>query len=249
MAVRIKIFLRSFMKLLSSLQARPKSFRLKTFLVPAALVFISCVSVNSLAQSGEVYGGLGGNLGYGVTLGYAKGYSPNTTLRAEFAGGLSLSRDGAKEGVNFNGKFTNNRVGLFGDWFPFNGGFRLTGGVTFNDTKLTLNSTSTSNASGTINGKTVNMNGRYYNVAVKFPAVTPFVGIGYGHHTKDQKGLGFFTDLGFAIGKFKAESSTDLVSAGLVTQADVNAQDQKLNDSLSKLSVLPSFSIGLRYNF
>jgi hypothetical protein len=215
----------------------------------AAFLLIATLSVNSFAQSGEVYGGIGGNLGYGMTLGYAKGLSSNTTLRAEYAGGLTLARDGTREGVNFNGQFTNNRVGVFADWFPSNGGFRLTGGVTFNDTQFALKSNSTSNASATINGKTVNMNGRYYNVDVKFPAVTPFVGIGYGHHTKDQKGLGFFTDLGFAIGKFKAESTTDLVSTGLVTQADINAQNQKLNDSLSKLSVLPSFSIGVRYNF
>ncbi len=229
------------------LQARACSLLVRisrtTMLLLAALV------ANTYALAGEIYGGIGGNLGYGVNIGYAQAYSPTVTLRGDFAGGLTLARDGSREGVNFAGKFTNNRVGVFADWFPSSGGFRLTGGITFNDTQFALKSNSTSNASATINGKTVNMNGRYYNVDVKFPAVTPFIGIGYGHHTKDQKGLGFFTDLGFAIGKFKAESNTDLVSAGLVTQADINAQNQKLNDSLSKLSVLPSFSIGLRYNF
>ncbi len=218
----------------------------KPSLIAAAL---AVASTAAWSQSGKVYGGSGGTLGYGLTLGYAHSVSPSTTLRGEFAGGFKLSKDGAQDGVNYTGKFTNNRVGAFGDWFPMNGGFRLTGGLTYNDTKFELNSTATGNATATINNKTVNLSGSYYNLAVKLPKVTPFVGIGYGHHAHKEKGWGFFTELGFLLGKFKVESATDLVAKGLVSQADIDAQNQKTNDSLAKLSIIPSFTIGASYNF
>ncbi|MFM2083575.1 MAG: hypothetical protein RLY95_393 [Pseudomonadota bacterium] len=207
------------------------------------------IATSVFAQSDEIYGGLGGTIGYGLTMGYAKNISSTTTLRGEFAGGLKLAKDGVQDGVNYTGKFTNNRLGAFADWFPGSGGFRLTGGLTYNDTKFELNSTATGNATATINGKTTNLAGSYYNLAIKLPKVTPFVGIGYGHHTRKDKGWGFFTELGLVLGKFKAESSTDLVTKGTVTQADIDAQNQKTNDSLAKLSVIPSFSIGASYNF
>jgi hypothetical protein len=57
------------------------------------------------------------------------------------------------------------------------------------------------------------------------------------------------------IGSFKAEVSTSLVGKTVVgggttiSQADIDAQKKKMQDSLSKLSVLPSASIGVVYRF
>jgi hypothetical protein len=220
-------------------------FKKAIFTAAAALI---CSS--TFAQSGEVYGGLGGNLGYGLNIGYAMPLSENWVGRADFAGGLSLTKNGITNGNAYTGKFTNNREGLFADYFPFGGKFRLTGGLTFNQTDIKLNVNGSSASTVTVNGKSVSTAGNYYNVNVTFPSTTPFLGLGWGHHRlQTDTGWGFFTELGFNIGRFTATSSTNLVGQNGITQTDVNAENQKITDSLSKLSVLPSFSIGASYKF
>jgi hypothetical protein len=173
--------------------------------------------------------------------------SPTLGVRGEYAGGLSVNKDGNQEGVNVIGNFKASRLGAFADWFPIGGGFRLVGGLTANDIKADLNGVGS--GFSTINGKSVDMTGETFNVQVKFPSTTPYLGIGYGHQKSDTKGFGFYADLGVMIGTFTADTTTSLVNKKGVTQADVDAQTQKIRDSLSGLSALPSASLGLLYRY
>ena len=212
------------------------------------LAALAAVSGSAGAQ--DVYGGLG--LPGLYTLGYAHPISASLGLRGEFAGGLSVTRDGNQDGVNYTGSVKANRVGVFADWYPLGGGFRLVGGLTANDITADVNGIGSGTA--TINGQTVNMTGQTFNVKVKFPSATPYLGIGYGHQHSDSKGLGFYADLGVMVGSFTADTTTSLVgqpttSGGTITQADVDAQTQKIRDSLNSLSVFPSASIGMLYRF
>jgi hypothetical protein len=196
-------------------------------------------------QAQDIYGGLG--LPGLYTLGYAHPMGASWGLRGEYAGGLSWSGSGTDNGVSYDGSIKANRAGLFADWYPFNnGGFRLVGGITANDMKFDVNALGTGNA--TINNKTVNMAGHYFNMNLKYPTATPYLGIGYGHQMT-AKGLGFYADLGVTFGSFSADVSTDLVGVSGVTQADVDAQKQKMNDSLGGLKYLPSISAGLVYRY
>jgi hypothetical protein len=203
------------------------------------------VTLGSAALAQDSYVGLG--LPGLYTLGYAYPISPSLGLRGEYAGGLSVNKDGNQDGVNVTGNFKASRLGAFADWFPMGGGFRLVGGLTANDIKADLNGVGSGNS--TINGKTVDMTGESFNVQVKFPSTTPYLGIGYGHQQSDVKGFGFYADLGVMIGTFTADTTTSLVNRKGVTQADVDAQTQKIRDSLSGLSALPSASLGLLYRY
>lgn len=209
-----------------------------------SILAISAISFS--AQAGDVYGGFGFP---GITLGYAQPMTDSIGLRGEFSGGLKANKNGSRDGVDYVGSFKAQSIGAFADWFPGNSAFRLTGGLTFNNTKFSLNSTANGNASSTINGKTVSLAGETFNVDVTYPKVTPYVGLGYGFKPSSEKGWGFYTDLGLTIGKFEATTSTSIVGKQGITQADVDAQTQKLRDNLNKLSVLPKFSIGARYTF
>jgi len=197
------------------------------------------------AHAQDSYVGLG--LPGIYTIGYAYPMGTSWGVRADYAGGLNVSKDGVQEGVNVIGSFKASRFGAFADWFPFGGGFRLVGGVTMNDIKADLNAVGS--GTSTINGNPVVMTGETFNVQVKFPNTTPYLGIGYGHHKSDAKGLGFYADLGVMVGTFTADTTTSLVSNGKATQADVDAQTQKLRDSLGSLSVLPSASLGVVYRY
>lgn len=203
------------------------------------------------AHAGDAYGAIGFP---GITLGYAHPVTDAVKLRGEYSGGLTINRSGVREGADYEGKFKAQSIGGFADYYPFSNGFRLTGGITFNDTKFNLSAKGGTNSNATINGKTVNLNGETLNVDVTYPAVTPYLGIGWGSNPTRGKGWGFHTDLGFTIGKFDAKTNTTIVGKnsagqGLVTQADVDAQNNKLRDSLGKLPVLPKLTVGVSYTF
>ncbi len=206
---------------------------------------VSLLALGSAAHADSAYVGVG--LPGVLTLGYAKPMGPSWGVRGEFSGGTSISRNGVEEGLNVEGKIKANRVGAFADWFPFDSGFRLVGGVTLNSIKANLDATGT--GTNTINDKPVDLTGETFNVRLKYPNVTPYLGLGWGHQSSTVKGLGFFADLGVTVGKFKSDVTTTIVGKQGITQADVDAQVQDLRDALNKLSVLPSVSVGVVYRF
>jgi hypothetical protein len=65
-----------------------------------------------------------------------------------------------------------------------------------------------------------------------------------------DKGFKFVFDLGLAIGSPKATlSGTGAVLSQTKAQADIAAQQQKINDDASKLPGLPVIKIGVGYVF
>lgn len=213
---------------------------MKKYLIGLGL--LASLGANVHAQ--DIYGGIG--LPGLYTLGYAHPISKSWGVRGEYAGGLSASASGTDNGVRYDATFKSSRGGLFADWFPFSGGFRLVGGVTANDTQLTVNGVGGPNT--TIGNVTTDTTGKKFNVNLKYPSTTAYLGLGYGHHVS-TKGLGFYADVGVTLGSFTAEIDTDLVGYNGITQADVDAQKKKMNDSLGGLGYLPSVSVGMVYRF
>jgi hypothetical protein len=211
----------------------------------------NCISALLLAASGipamasDVYVGVGfpGLLG----IGFARPLNASFGLRAEYSGGIKVSKDGNQEGVNVVGSLQGSRLGAFADYYPFQGGLRLVAGLTSNDIQAKLTSTGTGTAQ--INGKQVDMSGQRFDITVKYPSSTPYLGIGWGHQQSDTKGLGGYLDAGVMVGSFGISASTSLVGVQGITQADVDAQIAKISDATNKLTVLPSVSLGLVYRF
>lgn len=215
---------------------------MKNTLIACAVTASAFLATPLHAQS--VYGGVG-VLGL-YNIGYAHNINSSFSIRAQYGGGLDKTADDTIEGVQARANVKYATAGLFADWHPFDGGFRVAGGVSFNDVKAQINALSNGNA--TINGNTVNMNGETYNVMLEYPKTTPYLGIGYGHKPS-SKGLGFYVDFGVLIGKFKVKSETTLVTSGKATQADIDAQDAKIRDSVSGVNVLPVVHLGMSYRF
>lgn len=199
----------------------------------------------SSAHSGDLYTGLGFPF---YTVGYAYTLSDAIGVRGEFSGLRTVKRDTTEDGIRYQGRLKHQMIGAYGDWHPMNGGFRVVGGLTVNDTKLSLNATS-GTGTANINGKTVNLSGETYNVELTYPRVTPYVGLGYGFSPANTPGFGFYADFGVLIGRFKTETTTSLVGKQGITQADVDAETSQLRDSTARLSVLPKLSVGVSYRF
>ena len=209
-----------------------------------SIAFIAAAVSSATVQADEIYGGVGFP---GITLGISHSIAPAVNLRGEYSGGLNVSRNGQRNGVDFNGNLKAQSVSVLADYFPTDNGFRITGGLNFNNTKFTLNSTGIGAA--TINGKPVSLAGEFFNVEVKQPGVTPYLGIGYGFKPDSKSSWDFYGDAGVMIGKFKSTTNTSLVGKQGITQADVDAQTVTVRDSVAKLSLLPKVSVGASYRF
>ena len=199
----------------------------------------------SNAHAGEAYGALGIP---GVMGGYAHTLNDRVALRADYASLGSHKKDGDREGINYKGKLKLARIGLFADYFPGSSGFRLTGGVTVNDMSLKLRSNMPAGSAITIGGQGYIATGNeYLNADVKIPKVTPYLGIGWGHHRREA-GWGFIADVGVSIGKAKLDVDTNLASYG-VQQSDIDREVEDLRDDVAKVRVIPQLSVGMSYRF
>ena len=183
------------------------------------------------AQAGEAYGAVG---------------FPG--VMADYASLGTHNKDGEREGINYKGKLKLARVGLFADYFPTGNGFRLTGGLTFNDMSLKLRSNMPAGSAINVGGTNYVATGNeYLNADVKIPKVTPYLGIGWGHHSRTP-GWGFLADVGVSIGKAKLDVDTNLASYG-VSQADIDREVEDLRDDVGKVRVVPQVSLGVSYRF
>ena len=214
-----------------------------------AMALVGAAHAEDAKPKQDVYLGLG--LPGVVALGYAKPMGESWGVRAEYAGGLKLSQDGTNNGVSYTGSVNASHVGGFADWYPFGNGFRLVGGLTANDIKASLVGVGTGTA--TINGKTVSMVNQTFNVDIKFPSTTPYLGIGYGHQMSDALGFGFYADAGVMLGTFTTAVTTTLVNQTIggvtILQSDVDTQTQKIRDSLANVNLLPRIAVGVTYRF
>jgi hypothetical protein len=94
--------------------------RLTTPLLATAIT-LACASALP-AHAGEVYGALGLP---GATLGYAHTVNASLGLRVDASTTGSYKKNGTESGIDYQGKAKYNRVGLFADYFPFTGRFRV----------------------------------------------------------------------------------------------------------------------------
>lgn len=186
---------------------------------------------------GTVYTQLGTG---GLGIGYAKSVSQDWAVRGQYNALPKQKFTGNVSDFGSNANLTVeldwNAVQLTGDWYPGEGGFRVSGGVTFNNSKITVAGV------GNVNNKPATV-----NAEIKMSDnAAPYVGIGYSTRPKDAKGFGFTYDLG---AMFQNPKSTLTASGVGVTQADIDAQNAKVQDAINNLKVMPVLNFGISYSF
>ena len=221
---------------------------IRRFLPRAAFAMSTLMPIAvSPTNAAEVYVSTGFPV-FGI--GIAQPISPSFTVRGDY-GLLPKLADGSveEEGIRYNADATFNRVGLFGDWHVNGGGFRLTGGLTFNRWNVDLTARPTS-GSIEIGGQTfaVGVNDGL-DVQVEFPKTTPYIGIGWGHNMTNP-GWSFNFDFGVSIGKAKVTAvpvGALAVQPGI--QAAIDTEIRELEDGIGKVKVMPQLTIGVGYRF
>jgi hypothetical protein len=214
----------------------------------------STTAASSSSSSEAIYTyGQGGTQGLGVGIGMK--VNPSWVIRAE-VNGLNLNRDFTKGSNTYAGKGKLRSEGVYADYYPMeNSPLRVTGGLMFNQSKLT--------GDATLSGSSVVYNGNTYVVGagetvtatVKAPSILPYLGVGYGHDEADKQGLKFHADLGFAFGSKPSASITlpSSLSGNATADADRRAEEKKLEDSFKTTpfvgKVQPVAEVGVGYTW
>ncbi len=190
----------------------------------------------SAGDSGTIYTQLSTN---GLGIGYATSISEDWALRGQyntyqrsFAGDVGDFGSTARLTADIN----LSTLQALADWYPTDSGFRMTGGVVFNNNKITLTGT------GATVGSSTNQN---VNAEIKMSdGLSPYLGIGYATKPKYAKGFGFNLDVGVMFQNPKAT-----MTASGASQADIDAQLVKVNEAMDKLKYMPVVGMGLSYSF
>lgn len=209
--------------------------KLSTKIAQIALVLGTLPVAAMAGDTGTVYTQIGTN---GLGIGYAASVSEDwavrgqyNTMKQSFSGDVGDFGSGSTLDV----KIDFNSLQLVGDWYPMGDGLRVSGGVVFNNNKITLSGTGQVNGvNGTVNGEVKMSDG-----------VAPYLGIGYSTKPKMAKGLGFNFDLGVMFQNPKAT----LTATGGPSAADIAAEQAQMQDAVDKLKYMPVLALGISYSF
>lgn len=224
----------------------------------------------ALAENLSVYGkaglsGVGAGVGYGI--------NESVTVRGDFTTAARIKRKFDQSAFNYEAKLKSDKLNINADYFPFeSNAFRVTTGLGFGRSELsaTGRSQNQSTQKFKIGDKTYSVNltsNDTLDATTKYPAVSPYFGIGWGHDVARKKSgeWGFVADLGFYAGKPKTTVTINsnlrekLVQSQLseqtVQQANaeldrrIATETQKVKDKVEKLKVIPVLNVGFTYNF
>jgi opacity protein-like surface antigen len=198
------------------------------------------------AQAADLYAGVGTT---GFLVGVEHHYSDTVGVRADLNGG-SLSRDASTSDATYHGTLHLAALGLFADYHPWGGAFRLSAGALLGDTNLEGQAVATANGTFTINGVQVSAPGESLTAKVKLPSVRPFVGLGWGHAPRESGLFGQF-DLGLAYGRPEVTltATPNLAAAAASAGTSVESERVLLQNKANDFRLYPVVRAGLGYSW
>ena len=187
------------------------------------------------------------SVGNRFIIGYSFGKTEDYGFRTEVSGSSKSDANKIVDGTTYDYYHKNTSISSYLDWYPFRSNFRLTSGLNVNDmrTKLIANS----NRKININSSQVSLGANTFNVELKFPVFSPYVGFGFINRKIDSLGFSYFGDLGLIMGKYNAIATTTMIGSQNITSSDVDAELNNIRKSLNKYSFVPIASFGLTYRY
>ena len=157
---------------------------------------------------------------------------------------------GTEDDIDYNFELDLMTLGVFLDWHPFEGSFRLTGGLMYNNNSLDSTAKSaatfdigdqtyTGSDVGTLSGK------------IDFNEFVPYVGLGWNTAFGKDRHWGFICELGVI---FQGSPKADLTATGPIASdsafmADLAKEENNLQDDLDNFEYYPNISFGICYRF
>lgn len=214
---------------------------------------LSLLAGMSLAHADGVTYDIGANvgtLGFGPEIGVV--IVPDKFAVRLTTGFASFNTNQSSSSMNYSGSLDLRNAVLFGDYHPFAGSFRLTGGLALNDNSIGLSATPTAGQIYSSNGHTyVAGTNDHANASIGFNKIAPYLGIGFGSASSDA-GLHFTSDFGLMyMGSPTASLSittSDPAAQSTANQYAASAQS-RLNADMAKYKLYPVAQIGAVFRF
>ena len=192
-----------------------------------------------------------GTTGVGADFGWS--LAPTLSARIGYSWLNNYSVDVDTTDVKYNGKLNLSNLSGLLDWSPL-GPFRITAGIVGNDNKLDVTGVPTA-GTFTINGITYAASdvGSLSGTVKPGKKTAPYLGIGYGNVA--GAGVNFYFDIGVIFqGSPKSTLTATCGPAVPASQCaqiqnDVAAEQQSLNDKMSKYKYYPVANIGITIGF
>jgi hypothetical protein len=194
-------------------------------------------------------------LGVGATI--TKSITPNLNAKLGVRG-LGTSANISESGIDYDAKLNLFSVSTLVDYHPWkNSGFRLTGGLVFQDNNIEGNGKSNSDQKIQIGDQeyTSDQLGSV-KAKVSFPnSVAPYLGIGWGNAVKPGNRWSFSANLGVMFTGSPKVNLTPQFGAAATPQiqdqiqSDVERERQQLENDLKWLNIYPVLSLGISYQF
>lgn len=212
------------------------------------------IALGTLAGPAYAQIGISGSAGT-TGLGLHLNVPVSDYLGARFGiNGLNYSDDVRTSNVDYDAKLKLRTLEALLDYYPTAGGLRFTGGVVYNDTRVTGIGRPRSDGTYTFNGTTYSAaTAGELDARVDFRKFAPYLGIGYGR-TPRERGWSFSADLGVL---FQGSPDTSLRSRGCTAPgplcsalaADLEAERREFDDDIDKYKAFPVIRIGASYAF
>jgi hypothetical protein len=162
-------------------------------------------------------------------------------------------------GIEYDGKAELRTATALLDWHPGGGGFRLSGGLVYNDTEITGNSLPPRSGIYVIGGVPIPaaILGTL-DASIEFEPVVPYAGLGWGRPPRAGGGLGFSLDLGVVFqGKgevtltpnLPADSPLNTPVAREALQILIEREESELEEDIADYDLYPVVSLGISYRF
>jgi len=240
---------------------------IKKFTVVVAFTFTMfgfTTSANDLGLSVKA-----STLGLGLELDYKINDKFNVRLQSNR---YTYDDEFEEDGIDYEGEIKLSSTGLLLDWRPFEGKFRLTGGLYANNNEITGHSASVgdetydigeaSYGSSSTDPLNINMD------VILGDSTAGYLGMGWGNSSSSKKWM-FSLELGVLL---TGEATVDLTASGSAVvsqngvsqtfsitdtsntlvqefQTELSIEERNLEDDISDYKVYPVIAIGVGYRF
>ncbi len=229
---------------------------LKTILSTSVVASILLMNTAQAEDSQFAVTGKLGTLGIGADLTYRINNKFNT--RFNFNGG-NIDADGDEDGIKYQGELDAQTIGGLVDYYPMGGKLRLSAGLYSNGNKLNLD-TASSNGTVAIGNANYDISNAKLNTKVDFKSVAPYLGLGWGNAVKMGSKWSFNVDAGVLFqgapeakltpsGSVKDSLGNTILLTDPIFTADIQREENNLNDDLKNFKAYPVISLGVGYHF
>lgn len=191
-----------------------------------------------------------GFTGHGVDLIVPVAESLNVRIGVSKA---SIKRDFTESDIDYNATLDLGAGSMIADWYPFDGGFRLSTGLVRNTARFDLLAKPSANAKYNIGGTEYDASSLgSVSARVSFSrSPAPYFGFGWGN-ASERSAFGVTFELGWIVQhsptvKFTAECVEQIACVGL--QQSIDEEQKELNESFRVVRGFPVLNLGVSYRF